>query len=190
MYHLIRNRKYINIFLLKLYAHPPVGRRVIFALCWCSMRDGTFRKQSISWPLFMAYGDDRVGLDVWGWHDVRGLCLWSQSFGLRAGHGMAPWRSGERNSGEVDLFPLHPCTFLPVVSPHEPGVSRAVSGPPGGHWAWLTAPPLVVKCFHISLLKNFVTFCSSAQNAGPFQLCISYICSPSPSSATAIIHFK
>lgn len=24
----------------------------------CSMRDGTFKKQSVSWPLFMAYGDD------------------------------------------------------------------------------------------------------------------------------------
>lgn len=67
IHHLIHNRKYGNIFLLKPYAFKISGEWGVIAFSGFFKRAGTFEEEVVFMTLVMAMGMTWVGLGIRGW---------------------------------------------------------------------------------------------------------------------------
>lgn len=67
IHHLIYNRKYGNIFLLKPYAFKISGEWGVIAFSGFFKRAGTFEEEVVFMTLVMAMGMTWVGLGIRGW---------------------------------------------------------------------------------------------------------------------------
>lgn len=200
IYHLVRNRKYVNI-LLKPCALSQGGGGVSLHMVGVPWGKGRLKKQSFSRPCWRHVEDDvgwfgctrffvpenkagRYFLGskaTWMTEDSDDVMLFgprpwtpgviAQSFSHRTGRCVAPLEIRREELGRGGSFPFHSFSFMGSgISTHEPGVSRTVSRPPDGQWALEYGSFSTCQALTMSLLKSLWLLDAKSDPASSAQL--------------------